>query len=71
MIKNGRGLGSSINQRDIAARMAKAGQILNDSIEKKKVVKDARILERNRRTKNDITENSELVKQVMSPTDKV
>ena len=51
--------------------MAKAGQILNDSIEKKKVMKDARILERNLRTKKDITENSELVKQVMSPTEKV
>ena len=71
MIKYGRGLGSSINQRDIATRMAKAGQILNDSIEKKKVKKDARILERNLRPKKDITENSELVKQVMSPTEKV
>ena len=67
MIKHGRGLGSSFNQRDVEARVAKAGQILNHSIENT-VVQDARIIERNRRAKNKRIEDSELVKEVMNPT---
>ena len=67
MIKHGRGLGSCLNQRDIEARMAKAGQILNHSIENT-AVQDARIIDRNRRAKSKRIEDSELVKEVMNPT---
>ena len=47
--------------------MAKAGQILNHSIENT-IVQDAKIIERNRRAKSKRIEDSELVKEVMNPT---
>ena len=65
MIKYARGLGSQLNQRDVEARKAKACQILNRPIDKSSA-REERIVERNKRSKSSITENSELIKQVMN-----